>query len=108
MRSELVGRQEDHPVGSVDGIPIKEQWHLAGAPTSTPPQLAAELLSSLAQHGVPLREANESFQKWYIRYALERHQFNQSATARALGIHRNSLVRLLSKWKWNGRIRRFV
>jgi two-component system response regulator AtoC len=42
--------------------------------------------------GTGLRQAKEAFERHYILQALERNNWNQTETARYLGIHRNTLL----------------
>ena len=55
--------------------------------------------------GEGLDSAELKFRKWFIWWALEKNSFNQSKTAKELGIHRNSLVRLIGSWGWTGKVR---
>jgi DNA-binding NtrC family response regulator len=45
-----------------------------------------------------LKEARERFEQAYVLRALEREDFNQSRTARVLGVHRNTLIARLAAW----------
>jgi DNA-binding NtrC family response regulator len=47
---------------------------------------------------LPLKEARERFEQAYVLRALEREDWNQSRTARILGIHRNTLIARLAAW----------
>jgi DNA-binding NtrC family response regulator len=55
---------------------------------------------SLAQGtaGLPLREARERFDRQVVLRVLERVRWNQTAAARLLGLHRNSLKAKLAAW----------
>jgi DNA-binding NtrC family response regulator len=54
-----------------------------------------------ALEGLPYTEAKErvvaAFERSYLDAALERHRGNVSATARALGLHRQSLQKMLRR-----------
>jgi DNA-binding NtrC family response regulator len=41
---------------------------------------------------IGLLQARQAFERQYVLRALERHRWNQSVTARVLGIHRNTLL----------------
>ena len=45
-----------------------------------------------------LKEARERFEQAYVLRALEREDWNQSRTARILGVHRNPLIARLAAW----------
>ena len=45
-----------------------------------------------------LKEARERFEQAYVLRALEREDWNQSRTARVLGVHRNTLIARLAAW----------
>jgi len=47
---------------------------------------------------LPLKEARERFEQAYVLRALEREDWNQSRTARLLGVHRNTLIARLAAW----------
>ncbi|MBI2493425.1 MAG: sigma-54-dependent Fis family transcriptional regulator [Candidatus Rokubacteria bacterium] len=47
---------------------------------------------------LPLKDATEQFERQIILRVLERVKGNQSEAARILGVHRNSLKRLLARW----------
>jgi DNA-binding NtrC family response regulator len=51
-----------------------------------------------AEH-VPLKQAAEQFERQVVLRIMERVKGNQSEAARILGIHRNSLKRMLERWK---------
>lgn len=50
--------------------------------------------------GVGLTLAVTQFEQWFIWWTLDRNDFNQSATAEELHIHRNSLVNRIRDWDW--------
>jgi DNA-binding NtrC family response regulator len=53
------------------------------------------LVAELVRGGVPLEMACREFERVYIEEVLASHAGNQSAAARELGIHRNTLSRKL-------------
>jgi len=53
------------------------------------------LVADLVRGGVPLEMARREFERIYIEEVLASHDGNQSAAARDLGIHRNTLSRKL-------------
>lgn len=52
-------------------------------------------VADLVRCGVPLEMARREFERIYIEEVLASHAGNQSAAARELGIHRNTLSRKL-------------
>ncbi len=48
---------------------------------------------------LPLKGATEDFERQIVLSILERVKGNQSEAARILGLHRNSLKRMLERWK---------
>ncbi len=52
-------------------------------------------VADLVRGGVPLEMARREFERIYIEEVLASHAGNQSAAARELGIHRNTLSRKL-------------
>ena len=55
---------------------------------------------------LPLRQATDKFERQIVLRVLERVRWNRSEAARILGIHRNSLKTMLTRWKLGGRGRR--
>ncbi len=51
------------------------------------------LINQLVEHGVDFEDAVAEFEKKFIRKVLEANKMHRSKTARALGIHRNTLSR---------------
>ena len=47
---------------------------------------------------LPLRQATEEFERQIVLRVLERVRWNRSEAARILGIHRNSLKTMLTRW----------
>ena len=52
---------------------------------------------------LPLRQATEEFEKQIVMRVLERVHWNRSEAARILGIHRNSLKTMLTRWDLGNR-----
>jgi DNA-binding NtrC family response regulator len=71
------------------------------------PENAAAMFSRLVESGVSLPEMKEAVEKWFVMHALETCQYNQTRAAKALGIHRNTLIRRLNEWGYNRKLRRF-
>jgi two-component system response regulator AtoC len=74
----------------LEDLPLEVAMHEAGPEEAGP---------------VTLREARERFEQAYVVRALERESWNQSRAARALGIHRNTLIARLAAWGIRGRDR---
>jgi DNA-binding NtrC family response regulator len=55
------------------------------------------LVKQMHQRGILYREAVREFQKVFIASALREHKGNLSSAAPKLGMHRNSLTRVISK-----------
>ncbi len=53
------------------------------------------LVADMVRHGVTLEAAMREFERIYLEEVLEASNGNQSAAARRLGIHRNTLSRKL-------------
>jgi DNA-binding NtrC family response regulator len=51
------------------------------------------LISRMIENGIQYSEAISEFEKRFIQRMLEKNNGNQSKTAQALGIHRNTLGR---------------
>jgi len=51
---------------------------------------------------LPLKQAIEEFQRQIVMRVLERVRWNRSEAARILGIHRNSLKTMLTRWNLGG------
>ncbi len=64
------------------------------------------LINQLADRGILLDEGLGEFEKRFIKKVLDNHHGNQVRTARALGIHRNTLNRKLALYKLDQRRRR--
>ena len=55
------------------------------------------VIAAMLDMGIRLPLAAKDFEKAYLRLALEKHQGHRLATARSLGIHRNTLKNKLVK-----------
>ena len=55
------------------------------------------LVKRMYQGGILYREAVREFQKAFISSALREHRGNLSKTAPRLGLHRNSLTRIVAQ-----------
>jgi DNA-binding NtrC family response regulator len=53
------------------------------------------LVADMVRHGVTLETAMREFERIYLEAVLDASDGNQSAAARRLGIHRNTLSRKL-------------
>jgi len=51
------------------------------------------LVSRMIEQGIPFTDAVSEFEKRFIQCILDKNNGNQSRTAEALGIHRNTLSR---------------
>jgi Bacterial regulatory protein, Fis family len=69
-------------------------------------QALDELVALLLSTGVPYEEAVIQFRKRWLTVALRSNRCNQLRTARALGIHRNTLGRQLQHFGISARERR--
>jgi two-component system, NtrC family, response regulator AtoC len=78
------------PVIGLDDLPLDLALRDAHAPGLDRAATAPPL---------PLREARDRFEQLYVLRALERESWNQSRAARALGVHRNTLLARLAAWK---------
>lgn len=54
-----------------------------------------ELIAELVRMDIPLEIAKRELERIYLEKVLEAHNGNQSAAARKLGIHRNTLSKKL-------------
>jgi Fis family transcriptional regulator len=61
------------------------------------------LVGQMIERGILLDEALTEFKKRFIRRALERARGNQSRAAKELGIHRNTLSRMVDEYKLDRR-----
>ena len=51
-----------------------------------------QLVNDLFATGADLRQAKAEFERHYILQTLEKHDWNQTETAKSLGVHRNTLL----------------
>lgn len=61
------------------------------------------LIGQMVERGILLGEAVNEFKKRFVKRALERSNGNQSRAAKVLGIHRNTLSRLVVDFKLDNR-----
>ena len=67
-----------------------------------------KLITQMVEDGVFFIDAVSEFERRYIHRVLERNHGNQSRSAKALGIHRNTLGRKMEAYKLtsgNGHLR---
>jgi DNA-binding protein Fis len=53
------------------------------------------LVAEMVRKGIPLDMAKREFERVYLEEVVAAHKGNQSAAARVLGIHRNTLSKKL-------------
>lgn len=53
------------------------------------------LVAEMVRGGIPLEMARREFERLYLEEVLAAHEGNQSAAARDLGMHRNTLAKKL-------------
>lgn len=53
------------------------------------------LVAEMVRKGIPLEMAKREFERVYLEEVVAAHKGNQSAAARVLGIHRNTLSKKL-------------
>ena len=58
-----------------------------------------KLIAELVEGGVFFQDAVSEFEKRFIRKVLDSYRGNQSQSAKALGIHRNTLGRKMEEYK---------
>lgn len=58
-------------------------------------ELLHDLVVEMVVKGIPLDMAKREFERSYLQAVLAEHAGNQSAAARQLGIHRNTLSKKL-------------
>jgi DNA-binding NtrC family response regulator len=71
---------------------MQTEQKLAHWSTAVKDQLEA-LVNRMIEQGIQFPDAITEFEKRFIQHMLEKHNGNQSKTAQALGIHRNTLSR---------------
>ena len=57
-----------------------------------------EIISTLVDSGLTLKEVVEEVEKIYLSKALERNGWNLKKTSKKIGIHRNTLSMKLKKY----------
>ena len=62
-----------------------------------------KLIAELVERGVFFQDAVSEFEKRFIRSVLDLNSGNQSQSAKALGIHRNTLGRKMDEYKMSSR-----
>lgn len=55
------------------------------------------LVADMVRNGVPLDMAKREFERIFLEEVLRAHRGNQSAAARQLGMHRNTLSKKLDE-----------
>lgn len=58
-----------------------------------------KLIAELVEGGVFFQDAVSEFEKRFIKRVLDVHRGHQSQSAKALGIHRNTLGRKMDEYK---------
>jgi len=58
-------------------------------------QKMEELIRDLVESDLPLKEVLREFEKIYIETASKKYKGNKTKTAKALGLHRNTLHNLI-------------
>ena len=58
-----------------------------------------KLIAELVESGVFFQDAVSEFEKRFIKRVLENYRGNQLQSAKALGIHRNTLGRKMEEYK---------
>jgi DNA-binding NtrC family response regulator len=61
------------------------------------------LILDMLDRGIRLPLAQKDFEKVYLRLALDRNDGHRQATAKVLGIHRNTLKNKLAKHHLHGK-----
>lgn len=64
------------------------------------------LINQMIEQEVHYEDAISEFQKRFLKKALEKHQGNKSKAARMLGIHRNTLSRIIEEARVDHRPKR--
>ena len=77
------GRGDSSRATPVQEVPVKERLET--------------IIVEMVEKGIRLELAARDFEHKYLKIALDLHQGNRLATARALGIHRNTLSNKLFK-----------
>jgi DNA-binding NtrC family response regulator len=61
------------------------------------------IIVEMVEKGICLDLAQRDFERKYLKIALDINQGSRQATARALGIHRNTLINKLAKHRLRSR-----
>ena len=64
------------------------------------------LVKQMIDHGILFTDAVSEFEKRFIKRMLDENHGNHSKTAKALGIHRNTLSRKVEELQLDGRPKR--
>ena len=78
---------------------VKKALVMSDGPLLTPADLGFAGDADPSVRWVPLNEAKEAFQQRYIKGALEAHDWNKAATARALDVDPRTIFRYIEKFK---------
>jgi len=60
--------------------------------------LLEQVVAIAVDGGFTLREAEDLFAEYYVKASLEAEAWNQCKAAKNLGIHRNTLARLIKRY----------
>jgi DNA-binding protein Fis len=75
--------------GHFEGVVVKDQME--------------RLIAEMVERGVFFGDAVSEFEKRYIKKVMDVNRGNQSQSAKALGIHRNTLGRKVEEYKIDAR-----
>jgi DNA-binding NtrC family response regulator len=90
---------------SLTDIQLKREWlsrHSRGGIMPLKDRMEA-IIVEMVEKGILLDLAQRDFEKKYLKIALDINQGSRLATARALGIHRNTLNNKLAKHRLRSR-----
>ena len=59
------------------------------------------LINQMLEHGVHYEDAVSEFQKRFLKKVLEKHNGNKSKAAQILGLHRNTVSRIMGEIREN-------
>ncbi|MFQ5669651.1 MAG: helix-turn-helix domain-containing protein [Acidobacteriota bacterium] len=57
------------------------------------------IITEMVDKGIRLDLARDDFERKFLQIALERYRGSRKATARALGVHRNTLGHKIAKYR---------